>query len=199
MSRVASSLVRVDDASPAATDALAKVEAPYDYDAFISYRRRDAAALARWVRDRLQRYLLPPEVLEELAPEKKALHERRPRIWLDKAYEKPSDDFLNEKIFPALDRSAQLIVISTPSVFETIRSTDSEEQPNWLVREVDRFLGDANADRSRRPVDVVVGPDGPRTGSPVDWLRKSGGIGSTSGRSTGGGHGALAKSSTQAS
>jgi hypothetical protein len=148
MSKAASSFVRVDDAPPAALDAPAMVEMAYEYDAFNSYRRRDAAALARWVRDRLQRYRLQPEVLKGLAPKERALHERRPRIWLDKAYEKPSNDFLNEKIFPALDRSARLIVILTPSVFETIRSSDGKEEPNWLVREMDRFLGEVKADTS---------------------------------------------------
>src|SRR3712207_2483414 len=96
----------------------------YDYDAFISYRRRDAAALARWLRDRLKRFRLPREVLQLLPWSKQELHKRGLRIWLDKAYEKSSDDFLTKKIFPALDRSARLIVISTPSVFQTIRAAD---------------------------------------------------------------------------
>ena len=115
----------------------------------------------RWIRDRLQRYKLPPEVLEKLPPEKKAVHERRPRIWLDKAFEKPSDDFLTKKIYPALDRSARLIVISTPSVFDNIRGEGDTEEPNWLEREIDRFLGGARADTSPRPIDVVLGPGGP--------------------------------------
>jgi WD40 repeat protein len=131
-----------------------------EYDAFIAYRRRDAEGLARWIRARLQRYKLPPAVLEKLPPEKKVLHERRPSVWLDKAYEKPSDDFLTKKIYPALDRSARLIVISTPSVFDSIRGEGDTEEPNWLVREIDRFLGGATADTSPRPIDVVLGPGG---------------------------------------
>lgn len=132
----------------------------FEYDAFISYRRNDGGALARWIRDRLQRYVLPRDVLSELPDERKALHARKPRVWLDKAYEKPSDDFLTKKIYPALDQSARLIVVLTPSVFDTIRGRDGAEEPNWLVREVDRFLGDERAGTSRRPVDVVLGPGG---------------------------------------
>jgi WD domain, G-beta repeat len=145
---------------PPATDALAEIETAYEYDAFVSYRRRDATALAQWIRDRLRHYRLPPEVLEGLAPEKRDLHERRPRIWLDKAYEKPSDDFLTKKIYPALDQSARLVVVSTSSVFSAIRGRDGIEEPNWLVREIEHFLGDAKADRSPRPIDVVLGPGG---------------------------------------
>ncbi len=130
------------------------------YAAFISYRRQDSAGLARWIRDRLQRYKLPPEVLKELPPEKKALHEQRPKVWLDKAFEKPSDDFLTKKIFPALDQSDRLIVISTPSVFDTVPGKDGTEEPNWLVREIDRYLDGAGADASPRPVDLVLGPGG---------------------------------------
>ncbi len=91
---------------------------------------------------------------------KKSLYERRPRIWLDKAYEKPSDDFLTKKIYPALDQSARLVVVSTPSVFDTIRGRNGIDEPNWLVREVDHFLGDAKIDASQRPIDVILGPGG---------------------------------------
>ena len=88
----------------------------FAYDAFISYRRRDGSEVARWLRGRLQRFRLPAEMLAALRPELRALHERRPRIWLDRAYEKASDDFLIRKVYPALDASARLIVVATPSV-----------------------------------------------------------------------------------
>ena len=152
MKGVASRFVGDDGGPPAATEALSEVEAAYEYDAFISYRRRDATALARWIRDRLQRYRFPPEVLEGLAPEKRLRYERRPRIWLDKAYEKPSDDFLTKKIYPALNQSARLIVVSTPSVFSSIRRKDGAEEDNWLVREIDYFLD--KPDTPSRPIDV---------------------------------------------
>jgi WD40 repeat protein len=135
-------------------------EALYEYDAFISYRRRDASLLAHWIRDRLQGSKLPPAILRQLTSEKRALYERRPRIWLDRAFEKPSDDFLTRKIYPALDRSARLIIVSTPSVFETLPRKDGGEDPNWVVREIDRFLGEERAESLQRPVDVVLGPGG---------------------------------------
>jgi hypothetical protein len=54
----------------------------YQYDAFVSYRRRDATGLAQWIRSRLQRFRLPPEILSQLSRQKEELHERRPQIWL---------------------------------------------------------------------------------------------------------------------
>lgn len=74
-----------------------------NWDVFISYRRKDAAAFARWIRRRMLRFRLPAEIVERLSPEAAALHARRPQIWLDIAYERPSDDFLLQKVFPALD------------------------------------------------------------------------------------------------
>jgi hypothetical protein len=93
--------------------------------------------------------------------DKQELHARKPRIWLDTAYEKPSDDFLIRKIYPALDCSARLIVVSTPSVFLPIAGEGGAEQANWLVREVDRFIGDTKTNAYSRPIDVVLGPGGP--------------------------------------
>lgn len=130
----------------------------YDYDAFLSYRRRDATRLAQWIRRRLQRFRIPPEILRELSSERRELHERTPRIWLDTSYEKSSDDFLVKKIFPALDNSARLIVILTPAALEQVYGREGEAHENWLVREVDHFLGSAAADQASRPIDVIFGP-----------------------------------------
>ncbi|MBY5871910.1 hypothetical protein ACC699_03885 [Rhizobium ruizarguesonis] len=127
------------------------------YDAFISYRRAEASALAHWIRGRLQRYRLPGEVLKTLSAEKRELHQRRPRIYLDTAYEKPAEDFLLDKIYPALDASSRLIVLSTPSAFDNIKDAKGVEAPNWLIREVDRFLG-RGPSPTGRPLDVVLGP-----------------------------------------
>jgi WD40 repeat protein len=130
----------------------------YQYDAFLSYRRRDATRLARWIRRRLQRFRIPPEILRELSSERRELHNQTPRIWLDTSYEKSSDDFLVKKIFPALDSSARLIVILTPAALEHIYGKDGEVHENWLVREVDHFLGSVAADQASRPIDVIFGP-----------------------------------------
>jgi WD40 repeat protein len=130
----------------------------YAYDAFISYRRRDATRLARWIRNKLLQFRLPPEIIQELPRHKQELHDRRPQIWLDTSYEKSSDDFLLKKVFPALDTSARLIVVSTPAAVEKIIANDGTLQNNWLVREIDHFLAEARAGESQRPVDVVFGP-----------------------------------------
>ena len=130
----------------------------YEYDAFLSYRRRDSTRLAQWIRNKLQRFRLPPEILQGLARDKQELHDRGPRIWLDTSYEKANDDFLIKKIFPALDRSERLIVVCTPSALERLSSRDGKAQDNWLVREVDHFLGSALADSSGRPIDLIFGP-----------------------------------------
>jgi hypothetical protein len=135
--------------SPPAVQTAEPAEPKYDYDAFVSYRRRDASRLAQWIRNRVQHFRLPPEILGELPHNKQELHSRRPRIWLDTSYEKSSDDFLHKKVFPALDRSARLIVVSTPAALENITGKDGTARDNWLVREIDHFLG-VKAPRSPR-------------------------------------------------
>ena len=65
---------------------------------------------------------------------------------------------LERAVFPALDHSARLIVVSTPGALENITGKDGKVQDNWLAREIDRFLGEARADQTERPVDVVFGP-----------------------------------------
>jgi WD40 repeat protein len=159
-SHVPAPLKKKSPARSASTAAEADRREPgtYEFDAFVSYRRHDATQLAQWIRAKLQRFRLPPEILCELPREKLDLHSRRPQIWLDTSYEKPSDDFLLKKVFPALDNSARLIVVSTPGALENITGRDGKVEANWLVREIDRFLGAARADRTDRPVDVVFGP-----------------------------------------
>lgn len=130
-----------------------------DYDAFISYRRSDASPIAHWIRNRLLKYKLPDEILPKLSVKALDLHKRRPRVFIDRAYEKANEDFLTSKIFPALDASARMIVISTPSVFDNIREADGTEAPNWLVREIDYFVSKPNTNTSRK-IDLVLGPRG---------------------------------------
>jgi WD40 repeat protein len=130
------------------------------YDAFISYRRKDGLALARWIRRKLRHFELPRQILDTLSESNKAVHNRRPRIWLDQAYEKSHDDFLNKKVYPALDASCRLIVVSTPSAFEMLRGSSGGEEPNWLMREIDRFISAGTVGIESRPIDIVVGPRG---------------------------------------
>jgi hypothetical protein len=65
---------------------------------------------------------------------------------------------LIKKVFPALDRSERLIVVCTPSALEKASTRDGNAQDNWLVREVDHFLGPALAASSGRPIDLIFGP-----------------------------------------
>ncbi|WP_164568321.1 hypothetical protein [Rhizobium ruizarguesonis] len=127
------------------------------YDVFVSYRRKDATPLAQWIRRQILNYRLPPEILKSLPDQNREMHERRPRVWLDTAYERASDDFLISNVFPALDRSKRLIVVATPSVQQPI-TTDGVVQDNWVVREIDYYLGGARVDEEWRPIDVVLGP-----------------------------------------
>jgi hypothetical protein len=150
----------MDDILPAGQPPVS-APAEYGYDAFISYRPKDGATLAGWLRRRLQHFRVPKEVYETLSAEKRALHDRRPRIWLDTAYEKSSDDFLIDKIFPALDGSARLIVVSSPSAFDPLGSGAGTERPNWLEREIDRFVGSSVPGQTARPIDVAIAPGAP--------------------------------------
>ena len=80
----------------------------HDYDAFISYRRRDGGRLANWIRIQLQKYRLPVQLGEE---RKKTL-----KIYLDTAFERATEDFWKNSIEPALQRSRFLIVVCTESL-----------------------------------------------------------------------------------
>jgi hypothetical protein len=54
----------------------------------------------------------------------------------------------------------RLIVLSTPSVFDTIRDVNGGEAPNWLIQEIDRFLGPKSGGLDR-PLDIILGPKAP--------------------------------------
>lgn len=73
---------------------------PSHYDAFIAYRRADGGALARWLRTRLRNFVLPEQILRDIPLPKQAVHSRRPSIFLDTAYEKASDDWLEKRSSP---------------------------------------------------------------------------------------------------
>lgn len=104
----------------------APAPALYDYDAFLSYRRRDGELFARWLRTKLLRYRLPPV----LARGRKPL-----RVYFDRSYERANEDFWKHNIENALRRSRYLIVIITPLVFQP-RSDGSQ---NWVEREIEFF------------------------------------------------------------
>ena len=123
----------------------------FDFDAFISYRRRDGAVVARWLRSRLERYRLPPGLDAGRKPIK---------AYLDTAFERATQDFWNQNIEPALRRSRCLVVVVTPSVFEP----RADGEPSWVGRGVRVFLSLANG----RNVVVVTA-----AGNPLDRLPES--------------------------
>jgi WD40 repeat protein len=147
-------------------DAIGSILAPEgssteEYDLFISYRRRDGRFIAMWLRDRLRRAVLVPEVVSQLSIASRQMHERRPRIFLDTAFEKPSPDFLSKKVYPALDRARRLVVLSTPAAFESVLDSKGNARSNWLEAEIQHFLAGSDPRSPTRPIDVVLGPGAP--------------------------------------
>jgi hypothetical protein len=57
------------------------------WDLFISYRRKDGSKLAWWVINKINNFSPPPDIIESIPPEKKALYFRRPTIFVDTSYE----------------------------------------------------------------------------------------------------------------
>jgi hypothetical protein len=96
-------------------------ELDYLYDAFISYRRSDGAAIAAWLRRRLQDYTLPSKI---------AAGRNKLRVYLDTAFERANEDFWANNIEPALRASRYLVVVATP---DTLRPRADGEQ-NWVER-----------------------------------------------------------------
>jgi tetratricopeptide (TPR) repeat protein len=98
----------------------------FDYDAFISYRRSDGAAVARWLRRALVGYRLPSAL--------RSRHADNLRVYLDTVYERATSDFYERNIKPALQSSRFLIVVATP---EAMRRPQGVE--DWIEREIRDF------------------------------------------------------------
>ncbi len=98
----------------------------WDYDAFISYRRVDGESFAAWLRAKLEAHRLPKNWPNR---------HRSLKIYLDKPFERASDDFWQENIEPALARSRYLIVVVTPAAYQP----RGGGQLNWVEREIDFF------------------------------------------------------------
>lgn len=111
------------------------------HDAFISYRRQDAARIARALRDSLQQFELPDSIREYLIA--RDGHANRPRIAWDRSVAIGTNDFYEKTIRPQLVGSRTLIVIATPSVLQPL----SDGSPNWVAREVSDFLSTPQAER----------------------------------------------------
>lgn len=101
------------------------------YDAFISYRRSDGSAVARWLRREIESFR-PPKSLGEK-------YRRKLRLYLDTAYERGTSDFYEHSIKPALLSSRFLIVVATP---DAVRRAEGVE--DWIDREVNDFAAGPN-------------------------------------------------------
>jgi formylglycine-generating enzyme required for sulfatase activity len=100
---------------------------PFEYDAFISYRRSDGSLAARWLRSALLRYRLPRQL--------RADPSRKLSVYLDTSFERATEDFFENNIKPALLHSRWLIVIATPNAV----NPRPDGSPNWVEREIDVF------------------------------------------------------------
>ena len=119
------------------------------YDVSIAYCRGDGTPLAKWLKWRLQKFVLPDKIPRVIPPHRKTVYDRGPSIFLDTSV-KSSDDWLQHKIFPALDNSDRLIVILTSLAF------DDKER---LMREIDRFFARNEEISTTRPVELIFGPN----------------------------------------
>jgi WD40 repeat protein len=112
-----------------------------EFDAFISYRRKDAHAVAAWLYRALREYRLPPELRGG---------RREPlRVYMDVLFESATEDFWSDTVRPHLLASRRLIVVSSPSSLEML----PDGRPNWLMREIETYV----AERPDPKVSVVVG------------------------------------------
>jgi tetratricopeptide (TPR) repeat protein len=102
-----------------------------EYDAFISYRRSDGSAAARWIRRELEGYRAPRSMRKRFG--------RKLRIYLDTAYERGASDFYEQSIKPVLLSSSYLLVVATP---DAVRRDD--ETNDWIAREVADFTSGPN-------------------------------------------------------
>jgi WD40 repeat protein len=127
------------------------------YRAFISYRRQDASAAARWLREKLLDFRAPKELLDRVDPERRVDLERRVAFFLDTSYQSANEDFWTGNIEPALKESEYLIVLSSPSAL--VKRDDGSD--NWVAREIDTFLRIHGEVEGRRRVIVALAPGAP--------------------------------------
>ena len=100
----------------------------FKYDAFVSYRRSDGTATARWLRQRLLQYRAPKPLSTDYGV--------KLRVYLDTIYERATYDFFKKNIKPSLAQSKHLIVICTPDALKA----RADGTPNWVTREVEYFM-----------------------------------------------------------
>ncbi len=106
----------------------------YTYNAFISYRRSDGTAAARWLWKKLLKLRLPNAVSKD--PMMAGRPPKVKSIWMDRVYERATEDFYEKNVRPALLESEFMLVLASPDVVRP-RPDGSE---NWVQREVADFL-----------------------------------------------------------
>ncbi|MBG1233903.1 toll/interleukin-1 receptor domain-containing protein [Aestuariivirga litoralis] len=121
---------------------------------FLSYRRQDGLALARWLRGKITSFKIPKELKDAISKRDESVGGTQNRVFFDMSYQKPNVDFWDEHIAASLCRSRTLILLQTPSVFQTLPGGEA----NWCEREIETFLK-YYGDPSR--ILVVMGPDAP--------------------------------------
>ncbi|PRO68024.1 toll/interleukin-1 receptor domain-containing protein [Alteromonas gracilis] len=101
-------------------------EVTLSINVFLSYRRRDAASPARYLRKKLLSFKLNKNF--------QSLY-KQPHVFLDVMYERAGSDFWLEKIVPELEKADFLIVLVSPSINENA----SDVERNWTLKELLEF------------------------------------------------------------
>lgn len=105
----------------------------FDFDVFVSFRHEEGRKTARWLRRWLIQWSLPTGVEAE--------HTGELKIFVDSYQGRPSSDYWEETIKPALLKSRWLVVIVTSSVFDPL----PDGEPNWVIREIETYLDSPQA------------------------------------------------------
>lgn len=93
---------------------------------FLSYRRRDAALPARYLRKKLISFKLSENIKS---------YYKQLNVFLDVMFERAGPDFWHEKILPELEKADFLIVLISPSINENASDVDK----NWTLKELIEF------------------------------------------------------------
>jgi len=104
------------------------------YKAFISYAHHDER-WAKWLQGALERYRIPPKLIQQLAPQR-ILPSRLNPIFRDREELASSPD-LTESIKTALDQSEALVVVCSPAAAKS----------RWANHEIKYFRETGRADR----------------------------------------------------